>query len=206
MLHAASGPETWANRSQLGPKKTCLVFIATYLIGAAIEVCPPSPTQRQRRAEFRADQVQTSAQNTYAQILVGRLLTGLGVGATSGLVPVIQAEQCPPRWRGLVTGSFQWAVTMGIWGVSMCSWQMQMRSGDISWRITTSLQMVWAALLLVVFVMSPESPRFLGKIGKWEQSRHNLCKLRGLPADSEAISVSPPRLYWLNHPHKSIGT
>lgn len=130
--------------------------------------------------------------NTYAQILVGRLLTGLGVGATSGLVPVIQAEQCPPRWRGLVTGSFQWAVTMGIWGVSMCSWQMQMRQGDISWRITTSLQMVWAALLLVVFVLSPESPRFLGKIGKWEESRRNLSKLRGLPYESEEITVSHP--------------
>jgi len=140
-----------------------------YLIGAAIE---------------------TSAQNTYAQILVGRLLTGLGVGATSGLVPVIQAEQCPPRYRGLVTGSFQWAVTMGIWGVSMCSWQMQMRSGDVSWRITTSLQMVWAALLLVVFFLSPESPRFLGKIGKWDEAKKNLCNLRGLPADSEEITVS----------------
>lgn len=146
-------------------------MISIYLVGAAIE---------------------TSAHNTYAQILVGRLLTGLGVGATSGLVPVIQAEQCPPRWRGLVTGSFQWAVTMGIWGVSMCSWQMQMRTGDISWRITTSLQMVWAGLLLVVFFFSPESPRFLGKIGKWEESRRNLANLRGLPYDSEAITVSCP--------------
>ena len=72
----------------------------------------------------------------------------------------------------------------------MCSWQMQMRTGDISWRITTSLQMVWAALLLVVFFLSPESPRFLGKIGKWEESRRNLSKLRGLPYDSEEITVS----------------
>lgn len=86
---------------------------------------------------------------------------------------------------------------MGIWGVSMCSWQMQMRQGDISWRITTSLQMVWAALLLVVFVLSPESPRFLGKIGKWEESRRNLSKLRGLPYDSEEITVSCLRFVML---------
>jgi hypothetical protein len=53
--------------------------------------------------------------------------------------------------------------------------------------------MVWAALLLVVFVLSPESPRFLGKVGKWEESRKNLASLRGLPYDSEEITVSQIR-------------
>jgi SP family sugar:H+ symporter-like MFS transporter len=42
--------------------------------------------------------------NHYEQILIARLLTGLGIGATSGLVPVFQAEAAPPRFRGLVTG------------------------------------------------------------------------------------------------------
>jgi SP family sugar:H+ symporter-like MFS transporter len=55
--------------------------------------------------------VQTSAYNTYAQICVARLLTGLGIGATSGLVPVFQAEAAPPRYRGLVTGESLRAIT-----------------------------------------------------------------------------------------------
>jgi SP family sugar:H+ symporter-like MFS transporter len=84
-------------------RKTCIAFILIHLIGAAIE---------------------TSAMNTYAQILVARLLTGLGIGATSGLVPVFQAEASPPKYRGLVTGSFQLCVTLGIWGVSMTNWGM----------------------------------------------------------------------------------
>jgi SP family sugar:H+ symporter-like MFS transporter len=74
---------------------------------------------------------QTSSVNTYGQICVARLLTGLGVGATSGLVPVFQAEASPPRFRGLVTGSFQLCVTMGIWGVSMTNWGMSSYSGDV---------------------------------------------------------------------------
>ncbi|WVQ81832.1 hypothetical protein IAT38_003959 [Cryptococcus sp. DSM 104549] len=153
---------------RLGLRTTCVLFIFIYLIGAAIE---------------------TSAVNTYAQICVARLLTGLGVGATSGLVPVFQAEAAPPRFRGLVTGSFQLCVTLGIWGVAMTNWGMSSHAGDISWRIPVSLQMVWAALLLVGFVLSPESPRFLAKKGKWDLCRKNLANLRGLPIDHPDIDT-----------------
>lgn len=147
---------------RFGLRLTCMVFIFIYLCGAAIE---------------------TSAFNTYGQLCVARLLTGLGVGATSGLVPVFQAEASPPRYRGLVTGSFQLCVTLGIWGVAMTNWGMSSYAGDVSWRIPVSLQMVWAALLLVGFLFSPESPRFLAKKGRWEHCRKNLANLRGLPVD-----------------------
>ncbi|KAK8843946.1 hypothetical protein IAR55_006738 [Kwoniella newhampshirensis] len=153
--------------SKLGLRTTCMIFIAIYLVGAAIE---------------------TSAMTTYGQICVARLLTGLGVGATSGLVPVFQAEASPPRYRGLVTGSFQLCVTLGIWGVSMTNWGMSKYDGDVSWRITTGLQMVWAALLLIGFLFSPESPRFLAKKGRWEACQKNLANLRDLPIDDPAIA------------------
>ncbi len=58
--------------------------------------------------------IECSAFTTYGQICVGRALTGLGIGATSGLVPVFQAEAAPPRLRGLITGSFQLCVTLGL--------------------------------------------------------------------------------------------
>ncbi|WVF65292.1 hypothetical protein IAT40_000016 [Kwoniella sp. CBS 6097] len=153
---------------RFGLRLTCLIFIFIYLIGAAIE---------------------TSAMNTYGQICVARLLTGLGVGATSGLVPVFQAEAAPPRFRGLVTGSFQLCVTLGIWGVAMTNWGMSSYAGDISWRIPVALQMVWAAALFVGFLLSPESPRFLAKKGKWDHCRKNLANLRGLPMDHPDIDA-----------------
>ncbi|WRT69327.1 uncharacterized protein IL334_006311 [Kwoniella shivajii] len=162
----AVGSGTIADK--FGLRLTCLMFIAVYLVGAAIE---------------------TSAMNTYGQICVARLLTGLGVGATSGLVPVFQAEAAPPRFRGLVTGSFQLCVTLGIWGVSMTNWGMSSYAGDVSWRVPVGLQMAWAVLLLVGFVLSPESPRFLAKKGKWDLCRKNLANLRGLPMDHPDIEA-----------------
>ncbi|ORY29639.1 putative hexose transport-related protein [Naematelia encephala] len=154
--------------NMFGLRRTCMAFIFIHLIGAAIE---------------------TSSKNTYIQILIGRLLVGLGIGATSGLVPVFQAEASPPRFRGLVTGSFQLCVTLGIWGVAMTSWGMSHHHGDITWRIPVALQMVWSALLLGGILFSPESPRFLAKKGKWEHCRKNLANLRGLPIDDPEIDV-----------------
>ncbi len=49
--------------------------------------------------------------------------------------------------------------------------------------------MVFSALLLVGFVLSPESPRFLARKERWEQCRHNLASLRGLPEDHSDIDV-----------------
>jgi SP family sugar:H+ symporter-like MFS transporter len=89
----------------------------------------------------------------------------------------------------LISGSFQLCVTLGIWGVSMTTWGMHNHSGAISWRIPVSLQMVWSALLLVGFLFSPESPRFLAKKGRWEDCRKSLANLRGLPVDHHDIDV-----------------
>ncbi|KAK4686949.1 MFS transporter, SP family, sugar:H+ symporter, partial [Tremellales sp. Uapishka_1] len=153
---------------RIGLRMTCIVFIAVYMAGAAIE---------------------TSAFTQYAQICVARLLTGLGIGVTSGLVPVFQAEVSPAKFRGLVTGSFQLCVTLGIFGVSVCNYGMAYKPGNVSWRLTTGLQMLWAALLLVGFVLCPESPRFYAKQGKWEECRKALANMRGLAIDDPELDV-----------------
>lgn len=70
---------------------------------------------------------------------VARVLIGLGIGATSGLVPVFQAEAAPPKWRGVVTGLFQGCVALGIFGVSLCSWGMHFYKGDKTWVWGTNL-------------------------------------------------------------------
>lgn len=132
--------------------------------------------------------IETSAIN-YKQVFCARVLLGLGIGATSGLVPVFQAEAAPPKWRGLVTGSFQLCVTLGIWGVSMCGWGMSHYKGNVSWRLTCGLAMAFDLALLIGFVLSPEAPSFLAKKGRWEQCRKSLARLRSVKLDDPRLDV-----------------
>lgn len=154
--------------SRIGTRTTCIIFICIYIAGVAIE---------------------TSAFQTYGQICVGRALAGLGIGATSGLVPVFQAEAAPPALRGLITGSFQMCVTLGIFLVNCTTFGMSHHTGDVTWRLPVGLSIIYALILAVGFFMSPESPRFLAAKGEWERAQHNLCRMRSLPADDPDIEI-----------------
>jgi len=147
---------------RIGLRTTCLIFIFSFMMGIAIEC---------------------SAFQTYGQICVGRLFTGLGIGATSGLVPVFQAEAAPPKYRGLITGSFQLCITLGILFVNCANYGMSTHAGDIAFRLPIGIQLVWSAALFVGFLLSPESPKFLAYKGRWDEARKNLCILRGVKKD-----------------------
>jgi len=49
--------------------------------------------------------------------------------------------------------------------------------------------MVFDVGLLLGFVFSPESPRFLAKKGRWDECRRNLARLRGCAPDSGEINT-----------------
>ena len=66
---------------------------------------------------------------------------------------------------------------------------MSKHTGDITWRLPVGLALVWSGLLLVGFVLSPESPAFLAGKGEWEKARINLAKLRNLPVDDDEITL-----------------
>jgi sugar porter (SP) family MFS transporter len=133
--------------------------------------------------------IEVSAFNEWGQICVGRALAGMGVGATSGLVPVFQAEASPPALRGMITGSFQLNVTLGIFLVNCTTYGMSKHTGDITYRLPVGLALIWSGLLLIGFILSPESPAYLAGRGDWEKARINLAKLRDLPADDEEITL-----------------
>ncbi|CDZ96176.1 hexose transport-related protein [Phaffia rhodozyma] len=128
--------------------------------------------------------IETSAQNTYAQLVVGRVLTGYSVGCLSGLVPTFQAEACPPKWRGVVTGSFQGCVTLGIFLANVVNKGMNTYKGATSWRVPIAIQLAFGLLLFIGFVFSPESPTYFAKRGETEKCRAAIARLRGTDLDS----------------------
>ena len=52
--------------------------------------------------------VQITSMHAWPQFSVGRLISGLGVGALSAAVPMYQAETAPPQIRGTLTATYQY--------------------------------------------------------------------------------------------------
>jgi SP family sugar:H+ symporter-like MFS transporter len=59
--------------------------------------------------------IQIAANTAWYQVMIGRFVSGLGVGALSLLVPMYQAETAPYWIRGALVCTYQLFITMGIW-------------------------------------------------------------------------------------------
>lgn len=76
-----------------GRKKTVIACSWVYMIGVIIEIASTSH---------------------WVQFAIGRLITGLGVGALSTAVPTYQQECVPKNIRNPIVASYQLLITFGI--------------------------------------------------------------------------------------------
>ncbi|KAI0836625.1 general substrate transporter [Hypoxylon sp. FL0890] len=135
--------------------------------------------------------VQIASKGSIGMIYAGRALTGLGVGASTLVVPQYISECSPPAIRGRLVGIFeivlQFSQIVGFWvnyGVN----QNIPGTLDAQWRIPFGLQLIPGTFLSVLMLFQPESPRWLIKNGKTENATGILSKIRCLPRDDDYIS------------------
>ncbi|KAJ3519529.1 hypothetical protein NM208_g14093 [Fusarium decemcellulare] len=133
--------------------------------------------------------MQTESRGMLGLMYAGRALTGIGVGASSLIVPIYIAESAPATIRGRLIGVFevmlQLASVFGFWityGVNQ-----NLPPGTKQWTIPFAVQLIPAGLLIVCMIFMPESPRWLIKRGRREQAVKNLCWVRNLPADDPYV-------------------
>lgn len=113
--------------------------------------------------------IQSSAQNQ-AQLIIGRFISGFGVGFGSSVAPVYGSELAPRKIRGLIGGLFQFSVTLGILIMFYICYGLHFIDGVASFRIAWGLQIVPGLLLIIGCFFIPESPRWLAKQGYWEDA------------------------------------
>ncbi|XP_019857807.1 PREDICTED: uncharacterized protein LOC100636469 [Amphimedon queenslandica] len=104
------------------------------------------------------------------------MVTGIGVGILSMIVPVYNAELAPKTLRGRLVSLNQLFITAGIM-VSFCV-SVAVHTVDFSWRIALGLQCVLAVALIIRMVFLPETPRWLVKKGKSKKADKTLHRLR----------------------------
>ncbi|PWN53251.1 putative monosaccharide transporter [Violaceomyces palustris] len=117
----------------------------------------------------------------------GRVVAGLGVGVLSTIVPMFQSETAP-RWiRGAVVSGYQWAITIGLLCASLANNGTKDRNDTGSWRIPVGIQIGFAILLSIAFVILPESPRWLIKKGNHPAAAVALARLNGTDSDDPIV-------------------
>ncbi|KAJ5340096.1 Major facilitator superfamily domain general substrate transporter [Penicillium brevicompactum] len=121
------------------------------------------------------------------QMVVGRWVTGLGVGGCSLLVPMYQGESAPRHIRGAMISCYQLFVTLGIFLAYCINLGTHTMDGTGQWRITLGLTFLFALVLGGGMVFFPESPRYEFRHGKAESAQRTLAMLYGIPENHVRI-------------------
>jgi len=130
------------------------------------------------------------AGNDLAQLYVGRVIGGFGVGLTSAVVPTYIGENANKEIRGRCIGCMQLFNVTGIclsffvnYGASL-----HMSSSDPGqWRMPFALQILPGAILLVGLCFTNESPRWLVEKNRIDEARKALSTVRSRPIDDPEV-------------------
>ncbi|KNG91416.1 MFS monosaccharide transporter [Aspergillus nomiae NRRL 13137] len=129
----------------------------------------------------------SSPAGKWVQMVMGRWVTGLGVGGCSLLVPMYQGESAPRQVRGAMISCYQLFVTLGIFLSYCINLGTEHLEGTEQWRITLGLTFLFALVLGGGMACFPESPRFEYRHGRVDSARNTMSKLYGVPENHRVI-------------------
>ncbi len=92
--------------------------------------------------------------------MVSRFIGGLGVGISTVAAPMFISEISPPRYRGRLTGMFQFNIVLGIL-IAYLSNSLLGGIGENAWRWMLGVEAVPAFLFAFLCFGLPASPRWL---------------------------------------------
>ncbi|KAL5360815.1 general substrate transporter [Aspergillus floccosus] len=131
-------------------------------------------------------QISSPAPKWY-QVMMGRFVTGFGVGACSLLVPMYQGESAPRQVRGAMVCSYQLFVTLGIFVAYCINFGTESMDSSASWRIPLGITFLWGLILGIGIIFFPESPRYDFRHGRIDQAKRTMTKLYGVPENHRVI-------------------
>ncbi|KAK9452113.1 general substrate transporter, partial [Limtongia smithiae] len=137
--------------------------------------------------------------------VIGRFLTGCGVGSIAAIGPLYQAEIAPKHLRGTLTAFYHTAKTFGVLIASVVDNESKNREGRSSYLVPIYLQFLWAIILVLGFAVLPESPRYFMKIGRRDAARKALARIRSYDEDHEAVTAELDEIQATIELEQSIG-
>jgi len=115
---------------------------------------------------------------TLGLFIAARVLGGLAIGASTVLAPGYLAEIAPAARRGAMVGVFQLNVVIGILVAYLSNYAigaMDLGTGDWRWKFLVAA--VPAAILAVLLLTIPQSPRWLAVRGRAREAAEILTRI-----------------------------
>ncbi|CAK1364295.1 unnamed protein product [Cercospora beticola] len=156
---------------KFGRKKALIFADVIFIIGSIIQTCSGLTS------------------TSLAELYVGRVVGGFGVGLISAVVPTYIGENANKEIRGRCIGCMQLFNVTGImlsYFVNYGCNQNIASTNPAQWRVPFALQILPGVLLLFIIFLN-ESPRWLVEKQKIQEARKALATVRALPIESEAV-------------------
>ncbi|KAH8672429.1 quinate permease [Ilyonectria robusta] len=132
----------------------------------------------------------TASRGHVGMIIAGRAIGGFGIGSATLTVPVYIAEVAPPSIRGRLVGIFevtsQTGSMLGFW-INYATDRTIDVKYSAQWIVPLGLQLLPVTFLACGIFFCPESPRWLARKDRFDETEKVLVYLRGLPSDHPFI-------------------
>lgn len=113
------------------------------------------------------------------QFLAGRIISGIGLGMTTSVIPIWLAECTSPKSRGRMIAIQLSHLILGLILANWTDYGVSTYASSIQWRLPCALQICICIVCLCILPWLPESPRWLAKVNRMDEARHNLAAIRG---------------------------
>lgn len=138
---------------------------------------------------FTVGAILQAAAYSIAQMSVGRLIVGFGVGSAAMVVPLYIAEIAPTKVRGRLIG----LNNMSITGGQVISYGIGAAFAHVpnGWRYMVGLGALPALILAALLPFCPESPRQLAYHGRLDEAEAVIAKIyKGATAEQVRAKVA----------------
>ncbi|EFA04079.1 facilitated glucose transporter protein 1 [Tribolium castaneum] len=112
--------------------------------------------------------------NSYAMMILGRLVIGVNCGFNAGLCPMYLTEISPVELRGALGSVYQLLIVISILTSQIVG--LEMILGNDYWPVLFALSVVFAIFQVVTIFFCPESPKYLISVKQDNQSAEKSLK------------------------------
>jgi len=126
--------------------------------------------------------------NSINVFILFRFIGGLAIGGTSVLCAVYISEISPPKHRGMLAGTFQLAIVLGIL-LSLITNYLLVNVDGQNWRWMLFSGAIPAVIFFLMLLVIRKSPRWLVKMGRIEEAKKNIEDLSSHEIDTEQTII-----------------